>query len=145
IGALAAAALGAVCAAALGALLPMPRPFMAGIGHTYLAHAADASFPSDHVTLLATLGFVLVRARSAGLRVSGAGLLAAAAATGWARVYLGVHFPLDIAGAFALAACCAAIAAGASTRPLLATLTARAEQLYRYVLARPIARGWLNP
>jgi undecaprenyl-diphosphatase len=29
-----------------------PRPFVIGLGHTYLAHAADSSFPSDHLTLL---------------------------------------------------------------------------------------------
>ncbi len=28
-----------------------PRPFMAGIGHTWLDHVADNGFPSDHATL----------------------------------------------------------------------------------------------
>jgi undecaprenyl-diphosphatase len=27
------------------------RPFMIGLGHTYLAHAADSSFPNDHLSL----------------------------------------------------------------------------------------------
>jgi len=36
-----------------------PRPFMAGIGHTYLPHVADSSFPSDHVTLLLSAGLAL--------------------------------------------------------------------------------------
>ena len=28
-----------------------PRPFMAGIGHTWLDHVADNGFPSDHATM----------------------------------------------------------------------------------------------
>lgn len=145
IGALAAVALGGLCSTVLNLLLPMPRPSMMGIGHTYLVHAADPSFPSDHVTLLATLGFALLRTPGALMRRSGAGLLLAAALTGWARVYLGVHFPLDIAGGFAVAACCAAVTTAAFARPLLGATTVRAERLYRYLLAYPIARGWLNP
>lgn len=33
-----------------------PRPFVLGIGHTYLYHAPDSSFPSDHVTLMWAFG-----------------------------------------------------------------------------------------
>src|SRR5258708_5057976 len=29
-----------------------PRPFMMPVGHTYLTHVADSSFPSDHVTVI---------------------------------------------------------------------------------------------
>jgi undecaprenyl-diphosphatase len=145
VGALAAVALGGLSSTVLSLLLPMPRPFMMGIGHTYLVHAADPSFPSDHVTLLATPGFALLRAPGALVRRGGAGLLLAAALTGWARVYLGVHFPLDVAGGFAVAACCAAVTMAAFARPLLAAATAHAERLYRHLLAYPIARGWLNP
>ncbi len=36
-----------------------PRPFMAGIGHTWLAHAPDNGFPSDHATLGWSLGLGL--------------------------------------------------------------------------------------
>lgn len=31
----------------IGAVWPHPRPFMIGLGHTSLAHAADSSFPSN--------------------------------------------------------------------------------------------------
>ncbi|WP_241754761.1 phosphatase PAP2 family protein [Cupriavidus basilensis] len=85
------------------------------------------------------------RAPGRARRLSVTGLLVAAALTGWARVLLGVHFPLDIAGAFAIAACCAAVATSAFTRPLLAAVAVRAEQLYRRLLAYPFAHGWLNP
>ena len=80
-----------------------PRPFMAGIGHTYLPHVADSSFPSDHVTLLLAAGLALwtsgaIRAR----RVAGV-LLAASLPVAWARIYLGVHFPFDMLGALSVA------------------------------------------
>lgn len=71
-----------------------PRPFMAGIGHTWLDHVADNGFPSDHATMAWSLGL--------GLALTGAsrrwGVVACLAgiAAGWARVYLGVHFPVDV-------------------------------------------------
>ena len=79
---------------ALGALWFEPRPFMAGLGHTLLDHAADNGFPSDHATLMFALGSGLAltgAARGAGLAVCLLGL-----GVGWARVYLGVHFPIDV-------------------------------------------------
>lgn len=78
----------------LGMLWFEPRPFMAGIGHTLLAHAADNGFPSDHSTLMFALGTGLMltgAARSVGAVVCLLGLGVA-----WARVYLGVHFPIDV-------------------------------------------------
>ena len=41
-------------------LWPHPRPFMAGVGHSFMAHAPDASFPSDHATVFAAIGLTLV-------------------------------------------------------------------------------------
>lgn len=71
-----------------------PRPFMAGIGHTWIEHVADNGFPSDHATLAWGLG--------CGLMLTGISLrwgvftCAVAILTGWARVFLGVHFPVDV-------------------------------------------------
>lgn len=59
-----------------------PRPFMIGLGHTFLPHAPDSSFPSDHATVFAGIaltGIPLISAQfatvtdskpDAGLRVS---------------------------------------------------------------------------
>lgn len=78
-----------------------PRPFEIGLGHQYLAHAAEASFPSDHATLLFSLGLaLLIRPTTRSL---GGGLLFLGGVVAWARVYLGVHFPLDMLGAFGVA------------------------------------------
>ena len=71
-----------------------PRPFMAGVGHTWLDHVADNGFPSDHATLAWSLGLGL--ALTGASRRWGTAACLVGLATGWARVYLGVHFPLDV-------------------------------------------------
>jgi undecaprenyl-diphosphatase len=79
-----------------------PRPFMVGVGNTFLSHAPETSFPSDHVTLVVSLGLGLIATRASaagGILVIAAGLI-----IGWARVYLGVHWPFDIPGSVAVAA-----------------------------------------
>jgi len=82
-----------------------PRPFMIGLGRSLMAHAPENSFPSDHTTFMLTVGIGLIATGGAprwGRIVTLAGLLVA-----WARIYLGLHFPLDmlasaiIAGIFA--------------------------------------------
>ena len=103
-----AAALALGIAQLVGLALPTPRPFALHLGHQYLAHADDPGLPSDHVTLLWSLAFAaLGTARGSWLvfPLLGAGLL-----TGWARVYLGVHFPLDVVGALPVAAAGAGLA-----------------------------------
>lgn len=118
-----------------------PRPFMMHVGHTYLVHAPDSSFPSDHVTLMTAVGLVLVIRIET--RIAGAIVLALAVLTAWARVYLGVHFPLDMAGAAAVATL--ALFAWRplqhlSDRHLLSAL----ECAYRRLLARAINYGWIK-
>lgn len=71
-----------------------PRPFMVGVGHTWLVHVADNGFPSDHATLAWSLGLGLLLTKGAPFWGAVACLLGLAA--GWARVYLGVHFPIDV-------------------------------------------------
>jgi undecaprenyl-diphosphatase len=125
----------------VGIVWPHPRPFVIGLGHAWIPHAADASFPSDHVTLFSAVGLcMLVEGQS----VLGLTLLAAGACVGWARIYLGVHFPLDIAGAVVLAAVTCAVVAPAWRR-VGDRLTDQVQQVYRKVMMLPIARGWVRP
>jgi len=86
-----------------------PRPFMIGIGHTLLQHPSDNSFPSDHVTFIWAMGFGLISTRSA----RGYGVVTCLYGMGvaWARVFLGVHFPLDMMASFVVAITSAGIAA----------------------------------
>jgi len=72
-----------------------PRPFMLNLGHSLLAHSPETSFPSDHATLALTIALSLL---FSGQRITGALFLLYGLATGFARVYCGIHFPLDIAG-----------------------------------------------
>ena len=80
----------------LGAIYFHPRPFMIGLGHQYLPHLPDNSFPSDHATFLWSLGFALLILGH--LRRWGVVLVLAGLAIAWARVYVGVHFPFDMLG-----------------------------------------------
>lgn len=88
--------LGLIANSVIGALYFHPRPFMIGLGHQYLAHRPDGSFPSDHATFLWCLGFALVALDA--FRAWAVVVLAMGLAVAWARVYLGVHFPFDMGG-----------------------------------------------
>ncbi|RKP58128.1 undecaprenyl-diphosphatase [Cohnella endophytica] len=75
-----------------------PRPFVDHQVHQLIAHAPDASFPSDHATFAFSLAFSILFAK----RKTGVALLALAVITGIARVFVGVHYPADIGGAILL-------------------------------------------
>lgn len=85
----------------IAALLNMPRPFVVGLVPAYIAHSASAALPSTHATVMFFIGFAfMLRAR---LRPVGWVVLMLAALTGWARIYVGVHSPIDILAGIALA------------------------------------------
>jgi undecaprenyl-diphosphatase len=116
---------------AIAALWYHPRPADLGLGHVLMAHEPETSFPSDHATFLWAIGFGLIATRAWrgwGWLVSGLGLAAA-----WARVYLGVHFPLDMAGAFGVALLGAVVARAAPHR-LTASILPLIERPYEAML-----------
>ena len=78
-----------------------PRPFMIGLGHTWIPHAADSSFPSDHFTVFAGIGLTLALDGAGWIGIA---TLAVGLAVAWARIFLGVHFPLDMLGSLIVAA-----------------------------------------
>lgn len=96
---------------ALAKHLGMPRPFVLDLTPAYIAHGASAAMPSTHACVMATVAFVLLCKPT--LRPVGAVLLALAVATGWARIYVGVHFPFDIVAGFALATAIASVCVAA--------------------------------
>lgn len=102
------------CNQLAGMLVLEPRPFMAGLGHTLIAHVPDNSFPSDHATFVWCLGFSLIAVARGRLRVAGWGLAGIGLGVAWARVYLGVHFPADMAGSAAVSLAMAGLAPVAS-------------------------------
>lgn len=82
------------------------RPFVAHLGTQLVEHAADASFPSDHTTFIFAIAFMYLFRKST--RSLGSWLCLLSLLAGLARVFVGVHYPFDIAGA----ALVGAVAAG---------------------------------
>ena len=77
-----------------------PRPFVMEVGRTLIYHAPNGSFPSDHMLIFSSIAFSYLFSAQRKLGIS---LLIMAWLVAWSRVYLGVHFPLDMLGAFLLA------------------------------------------
>jgi len=124
----------------IGLVWQHPRPFMIGLGHTFMPHAADSSFPSDHLTLLWAVAFSFLmhrRPRLAGMMLAVLGLPMA-----WARIYLGVHFPLDMLGA-ALVAALSAWLAFREVRLYLPPTYRLVTRIHRILLGKLIALGWV--
>jgi undecaprenyl-diphosphatase len=78
----------------VGLLWFEPRPFMIGLGRTLMPHAPENSFPSDHTTFILTVGIALIATRAA--PTWGRLVIVLGALVAWARIYLGLHFPIDI-------------------------------------------------
>lgn len=125
----------------IGLFWQHPRPFMIGLGHTLIPHAADSSFPSDHMTLICGVAFGLLAHPA--FRKTGIILLGLSMQVAWARIYLGVHFPLDMAGALFVTSLCAwgihrqyNLIVAPVFKPMLIS--------YEWLLAPVIKRGWLR-
>jgi undecaprenyl-diphosphatase len=99
VGACLSAFLALAAAAAISRLFFHPRPFMDGLARNYLHQAPDSSFPSDHAALLFAVGISLLISPPESRPFLWILPMALACAVGWARVYLGAHYPLDIVGA----------------------------------------------
>ena len=91
-----------------------PRPFVLGLGRMLIAHDPTPSFPSLHATFLFSLAFALLMQK--GARVYALLVMLLGFTIAWARIFVGVHYPLDMAGAF-LTACLAAVAVRLCFRP----------------------------
>lgn len=105
------AALASLVSRELAAAIGAPRPFMLGLSPEHISHGARAGLPSTHASVMFTVAFMLVADRR--LRAIGLAVLGLAAATAWARVYVGVHFPADVAAGALLGACMAGAAQAA--------------------------------
>lgn len=117
---------------ALGLVVYRPRPFLVGLGTALIEHRDSSSLPSNHATIFFAYAAALALFSRWGLATTfgGIGLLVA-----WSRVFLGIHYPLDMAAAAATSAASAFAAtwimARSGTRLLLL-----AESLYEPALAR---------
>ncbi len=116
----------------LRSIWPLARPFAQGIGQQFLDHAPDASFPSDHGTILFSIAFALILSKAG--RGAGMVVLLMALATAWARVFLGVHWPLDMAGSFVVGLISAVVVVNGFKRGAGAAFSL-VLRLYRWLLA----------
>lgn len=92
--------IGLVISFIISSIFYHPRPFAMPIGQNYLAHTANGSFPSDHMLIFSTIAFSYLFSNR---KMTGLILLCCAWLVAWSRIYLGVHFPFDMLGAFILA------------------------------------------
>lgn len=125
----------------IGLAWQTPRPFTIGLGNTLIPHAADSSFPSDHLTLLWAVAFSLLmhrRPRAAGLALAVLGLPVA-----WARIYLGVHFPFDMLGAASVALLSAWLAFR-EVQIYMPTVYKLAVGIHRILFIKLIRAGWVR-
>ena len=135
VGLLLAVSVALVLAQIVGLLWPQPRPFALHLGNQYLPHANDPGLPSDHVTVIWTLGLAALATRR--FDTLGLPLLAMGLLVGWSRVYLGVHFPFDVLAALPVGLV-GVVLARAMRRPLLPAV-ARLLYLYHRVETRLLA------
>jgi undecaprenyl-diphosphatase len=103
---LAADVIGALSARGLRELIGRPRPFVRYASpHTLVRGPTDPSFPSGHTTVAFACAAVLAYYKPR-LAVP---LFLLATAIGFSRVYVGVHYPLDVVGGAALGLAIAAV------------------------------------
>ena len=100
------AGMAALAALALNQLIGLvwfhPRPFELGLGHTFASHSPETSFPSDHAAVFFSVTLALLR--QPGLRSWGFALLPISLLVAWSRIWLGLHFPLDMLGSLLVSA-----------------------------------------
>lgn len=134
-------ALALLLAQGLAYAFPHSRPFVLGLGTNFLEHLPNASFPSDHATLMLAVAFSLMLAVAT--RVSGVALFVLGVLVAWSRIYLGVHFPLDMVGAF-FVGLAGALLVYWVPKTIFDRVYAVVLACYRKLFAPLIRRGWIS-
>ncbi|OJU59338.1 MAG: hypothetical protein BGO04_15300 [Microbacterium sp. 70-38] len=94
------------CAEVIKSIVQRPRPDPALLSTLIVAEPRSYSFPSGHTAFAAALAcavvLVLFRAHSRSRAVAVAAGAVVVLMTAWSRVYLGVHYPTDVAASLFL-------------------------------------------
>jgi undecaprenyl-diphosphatase len=112
----------------IGLVAFRPRPFMVGLGNALVEHRPNSSFPSNHGLAFAVCAALLfmVRRKGAAWAATIVGVI-----VGWSRIYIGVHYPLDMVGSIVVGTMAAMASLWLMDRygALLLTLAERAQDL----------------
>jgi undecaprenyl-diphosphatase len=111
----------------LSFLIDRPRPFELGLGiNIYGTPFTEGSFPSEH----ATIAFAVATAVFITYRRFGSVLLVMAAIVGISRIFVGIHYPLDVL-AGALVGAAMALLASVLVNSLVLTFTKKKKEMRR--------------
>lgn len=125
----------------LGAMHYEPRPFLVGLGTTLIDHRPNSSFPSNHATICFCVAAVFALYRHWRFAV-GAALLGVVVA--WSRIYVGIHYPLDMLGGALTGILGALLSVEVIMNYWGAPILNGLERVYRALFGVLIRRNWVR-
>ncbi|MEI4259839.1 MAG: undecaprenyl-diphosphate phosphatase [Candidatus Dasytiphilus stammeri] len=120
---------------------PHPRPFQQGIGYVFIKHSLTTSTPSNHGTVI--FSFALSFLWEARLLSMGIVLFIIGIIVAWSRIYLGLHWPLDMIIALLVALIGCSLSQYVWGRCGM-TIFNWILKIYRYFFSFPIRKGWIK-
>ncbi|MEQ4923851.1 undecaprenyl-diphosphate phosphatase [Proteus hauseri] len=123
----------------IGVIAPHDRPFVANIGYNFLDHNPTPSFPSNHGTFVFTIALAYLFWHQS--KRIGCILLGLSIAIAWSRIYLGVHWPIDMVGGFIVGLLSCGLSQIFWSKGG-EKLQQWVQKLYQLCFAYPIRKGW---
>ncbi len=124
----------------LSLLFTCPQPFVVGLGHQFLHHQSNDSYPGNHSVVIFTFGLAFLCWHRLWSAIT---LLTFGTIISWAHIYLGVHWPLDILCGLVVGAL-ACLFSQMAWQFYGDTFMQRCSLFYRWLFAIPIRKGWMR-